>query len=120
MYIVHIAYSQDDLYKNNEHRSFSKREKDGKASQCKSLALKTGKVEKLFNWKFCCCRLALVLPLDGSVREIGEAREAISKCVKLMSEYRPNSLCPRFKGDVEKLQSLKKSSIRVIRKLEEI
>lgn len=47
MCIVYIVYSHDDLCKNKEYRSFSEREKEGKASQCKSLALKTGKVETM-------------------------------------------------------------------------
>lgn len=35
--------------------------------------------DKQLNWKFCCYSMALVLPLDGSIREVGETREAISK-----------------------------------------
>lgn len=60
--------------------------------------------------------MSLVLPLDGSITEVGETREAISKYVlgvKLMSKERLNS-CPHFKKDVGKFTSIKKSSTRVM------
>lgn len=35
--------------------------------------------DKQLNWKVCCCGMSAVLPLDRSIREVGETREAVSK-----------------------------------------
>lgn len=39
--------------------------------------------DKQLNWKICCCGMSAVLPLDRSIREVGETREAVSKCALL-------------------------------------
>lgn len=35
--------------------------------------------DKQLNWKICYCGMSAVLPLDRSIREVSETREAVSK-----------------------------------------
>lgn len=82
MYVRCISYSHNDLYK-NRLRSFSrKKKKKGRLHSGKLCLLKMQSRDhgdKQLNWKVCCCGMSAVLPLDRSIREVGETREAVSK-----------------------------------------